>query len=378
VSIAVSTTTVSSNMKDLTAPEGAGQLCIIHPDWCTETGVHDDHFGAVHAVVGNDGRDLLDARLLDFSGSNLVIGLGETDTDAAEARAKAKELRKFADDLETLARTIDASTSGEQPSTPDTASCPDGVPFCTGEPADHEDPTEQIHHGPSTAMGAHRPYAGRHRDGIMAFHLSQINDEAPGLAFVAGGDWPTLTLEEVDELIGDMSAHLVKLRAARAQIAGLVARRFGPTATAPGRTWTYTGRSGTGYTITCPSWCKTDHTHDMESKSAPSDVHHQLYGAEAHAEYTEAYEEYESWPLLCAHLAVSPDSTVSPAYRVPHVAVEVTADTWTRPMDPDQLTEFIDTVAGQLEELRAMQPRLTAARAEWAARADTRPHAEAA
>ncbi|MCW8378641.1 hypothetical protein NA749_017505 [Streptomyces justiciae] len=47
-------------------------------------------------------------------------------------------------------------------------------------------------------------------------------------------------------------------------------------------------------------------------------------------------------------------------------------------MNPDQLTEFIDTVAGQLEELRAMQPRLTAARSEWAALSDTKAHSEAA
>ncbi|MGY3683115.1 hypothetical protein ACVWXU_006738 [Streptomyces sp. TE33382] len=58
--------------------------------------------------MGNDGRELLDARLLDFSGSDPVIGLGETDTDAAEARAKAKDFRKFADDLETLADMMDA------------------------------------------------------------------------------------------------------------------------------------------------------------------------------------------------------------------------------------------------------------------------------
>jgi hypothetical protein len=35
-------------------------------------------------------------------------------------------------------------------------------------------------------------------------------------------------------------------------------------------------------------------------------------------------------------------------------------------------------VAGQLEALRAMHPRLAAARAEWAARTDTIPGAETA
>ncbi|WUG93902.1 hypothetical protein OG873_11755 [Streptomyces violaceus] len=47
-------------------------------------------------------------------------------------------------------------------------------------------------------------------------------------------------------------------------------------------------------------------------------------------------------------------------------------------MDPDQLAEFIETVAGQLEELRAMHPWLAAARAEWAARPHTTANAEAA
>nr|WP_225074938.1 hypothetical protein [Streptomyces sp. CoT10] len=116
----------------------------------------------------------------------------------------------------------------------------------------------------------------------------------------------------------------------------------------------------------------------MDGTRHPSDVHHQLYGAEAYVAYTEAHQESEPWPMLRAHLAVSPDSTVSPAYRVPHVLVEVAPDMYTRPMDPDQLAAFIETVAGQLEEPRAMLPRLRDARAEWAAQTDTTTSAEAA
>ncbi|KMS71092.1 hypothetical protein ACM01_28645 [Streptomyces viridochromogenes] len=396
MSTAVSTTTDSGTTKDCTALasqcatnssppiNGTGlesddrQLCTVHPDWCTETGVHDAHNGARHIVMGNDGRELLDARLLDFSGSHPVIGLSETDTDAAEARVKATEFRKFAAELEILADKVDAITGREQPCEPERAVCPDGISFCTGDPADHEDPNEHFHHGPFTAMGTHRPYAGRHGDGIMAFQLSQVNDEAPGLDFVAGGDWPTLSLGEVDELISDMSVHLTKLRAARTQIAGVVSGRTSETAATPGRAWAYDDRYGTRHTVTCPSWCTTDHTDDMDGTRHPADVHHQLYGAVAFAEYTEGYEDYKSWQLLGAHLAMSPDSTASPAYRVPHVLVEVAADLYTRPMDPDQLAEFIEAVAGQLEELRAMHPRLTAARAEWTARTDTTTNAEAA
>ncbi|MDW4908196.1 hypothetical protein RB628_23335 [Streptomyces sp. ADMS] len=47
-------------------------------------------------------------------------------------------------------------------------------------------------------------------------------------------------------------------------------------------------------------------------------------------------------------------------------------------MEPDHLAESIETVAGRLEELRAMYPRLTAARAKRAVRADTTANAETA
>lgn len=147
MSITVATTAGSTATKSLTTltshpagtpsalPPGGSreddrqQPCTAHPDWCTEAGIHDAHLGARHVVMGNDGRELLDARLLDFSGSQPAIGLGETDTDAAEARAKAKDFRKFADALETLANTMDATTSSDR----DVASCPGGVSFCTGD-----------------------------------------------------------------------------------------------------------------------------------------------------------------------------------------------------------------------------------------------------
>ncbi|MFD0314682.1 hypothetical protein [Streptomyces flavalbus] len=86
MSIAVSTTTNSGSSKDFAAFEDDdGQKCTVHPDWCTETGIHDAHFGARHVVMGNDGRELLNSGLLDFTGSGPVIGLSETDTDATEA-----------------------------------------------------------------------------------------------------------------------------------------------------------------------------------------------------------------------------------------------------------------------------------------------------
>jgi hypothetical protein len=55
----------------------------------------------------------------------------------------------------------------------------------------------------------------------------------------------------------------------------------------------------------------------------------------------------------------------------------VVADVYTRPMGPDQLAVFIETVAGQLKELRAMYTRLSTARVEWAARTTTTTTAKA-
>ncbi|MFD4628453.1 DUF6907 domain-containing protein [Streptomyces sp. NPDC058284] len=255
MSVAIPTTPNSVETKDLAAvafqlakssplPANADhdhsnqQLCTVHPDWCIETGVHDAHLGACHVVIGNDGRELLDARLLDFHGSETVICLGETDTDAVEARLKATELRRFADKLEFLADKVNVSNDHEQPRSTEMTACPNGVSFCDGNPRDHKDPHERFHHGPLISMGAHRPYSSRHGEGIMAFHPSQINDETPRLVFVADGDWPTLSLGEIDELISDMSRHLAKLRAAGAQIAVLMSEHCGATTSAPDHTWT--------------------------------------------------------------------------------------------------------------------------------------------
>ncbi|MFF5962930.1 hypothetical protein ACFY64_04090 [Streptomyces collinus] len=47
-------------------------------------------------------------------------------------------------------------------------------------------------------------------------------------------------------------------------------------------------------------------------------------------------------------------------------------------MDPNQLDEFIEAVAKQLDELRTTHFRLTAPRPEWAVRTDTTVNAGAA
>lgn len=93
--------------------------------------------------------------------------------------------------------------------------CPDGRTWCAGDRASHSDPREHIHRSPEQSMN------GAYGSEVMAVHLLQFNDGEVELAFAGNGDWPDLGLEQTDELIEDMAAHLARLRALRAQLAAL-------------------------------------------------------------------------------------------------------------------------------------------------------------
>lgn len=93
--------------------------------------------------------------------------------------------------------------------------CPDGRLWCTADPDSHADPREHVHRGPEIAMH------GAYGFDVMAFHLLQWDDDEVELAFVGAGDWPALNVDQVDELIEDMAAHLDRLRAARAKMAAI-------------------------------------------------------------------------------------------------------------------------------------------------------------
>ncbi|MDX5572897.1 MULTISPECIES: DUF6907 domain-containing protein [Streptomyces] len=93
--------------------------------------------------------------------------------------------------------------------------CPDGRLWCTGDPDSHADPREHIHRGHEIAMH------GVYGFDVMAFHLTQMDDDPVRLAFVGMGDWPDLDVDQVDELIADMAVHLDRLRAVRAKMAAI-------------------------------------------------------------------------------------------------------------------------------------------------------------
>ncbi|KIF69224.1 hypothetical protein HY68_12515 [Streptomyces sp. AcH 505] len=99
------------------------------------------------------------------------------------------------------------------------ALCPQGYDFCVGENADHSEPREVIHRSTEHTM------SGVYGTGLMTFQISQWDDDEPEMLFCGDGDWPTLDLDQTDELIEDMATHLTKLRAARAELAAIKAAR---------------------------------------------------------------------------------------------------------------------------------------------------------
>lgn len=138
------------------------------------------------------------------------------------------------------------------------------------------------------------------------------------------------------------------------------------------RTWAYTRRGDNAQvTVTCPSWCELDHRADLERPIDPADVYHHAYGTGATLAAFENGEdgEYGELELMAPQLAVHPnaDDDDQQVSNVPYVIVELVEGVWSRPMGPDGLADFIGTVAGQLEQLRAMHARLVQARAKAAA-----------
>ncbi|MGW1617762.1 hypothetical protein [Streptomyces sp. NPDC002172] len=85
--------------------------CSVFPDWCGETGPHDDHVSRWVEVVDTKGETLIDAKALFLSDSKPIVGISGSDFTPAEARAKAAELRKFADQVEELAGHADKAAS---------------------------------------------------------------------------------------------------------------------------------------------------------------------------------------------------------------------------------------------------------------------------
>ncbi|MET9734269.1 hypothetical protein ABZZ79_27620 [Streptomyces sp. NPDC006458] len=99
------------------------------------------------------------------------------------------------------------------------------IPARRARPAHTEwpDPQAEAPRVIGAAVGMTGAYAGRLRDsGLMEFRLEEWHGERIGLAFYGDGTWPTLNLEEVDELIGDMASHLADLIAARRHLADLL------------------------------------------------------------------------------------------------------------------------------------------------------------
>lgn len=184
---------------------------------------HTEHLGAEHHIVIEDGRETplhLVAQLAQDDSVSPAAHVHLYEEDGNYSILDAAATARAADRAGRLAGLLRSMHAAMALSAAPAATCPDGVPFCDGAPAVHSDWREHIHQGPPTAM--HGSYCDS-PDGIMTFGLAQWHDDEPGIEFVADGSWPTLDLAQVDELISDMGAHLERLRAARAELADLLA-----------------------------------------------------------------------------------------------------------------------------------------------------------
>ena len=133
-----------------------------------------------------------------------------------------------------------------------------------------------------------------------------------------------------------------------------------------GRTWTYTDRpEGDQRTVTCPSFCRNDHSSDILMPTHGVDIWHQDHGVGVHVHLSDTNDPPVTWRVLEPQLAVIPSSDSPKGYEVPHVNVEFVEGVWTGPLGPDELSEFIETLADGLDKIRAMHAKLVTAQADW-------------
>ena len=111
---------------------------------------------------------------------------------------------------------------------------------------------------------------------------------------------------------------------------------------------------------------QSDHSHDQEGYTHPSDIWHQMFGPSVTLRLSENDEEFEDWRVLDAYLNVAPHSE-DPAERVPHAALEFTHGVWTPALAPAAFAEVINRLAAHVDQLRVMHTQLVAAVAEHAA-----------
>lgn len=138
------------------------------------------------------------------------------------------------------------------------------------------------------------------------------------------------------------------------------------TITAPARTWTFQPPAHLGLgtvTETCPRFCRSDHTADMQHHVYPEDVWHQQVGPGLVLRLSESEDGFEQWRVAEAQLTVRPYSP-NPAEQVPHVDVEWVDGVWTGAMDPEQLEAFIGQLDAHVGRLRIVHTQLVKALAE--------------
>lgn len=132
------------------------------------------------------------------------------------------------------------------------------------------------------------------------------------------------------------------------------------------RTWSFIARNtGDLMHVTCPSWCTSDHSTDMETPTHPDDIWCQAHGRTTTLPINDNGTPEETC-VLSSTLNVRPFDRNLNA-RMPHVSVEVMQDAWIEDLDPDAFEHVINTLQSQVDALRRAHTELIRAREEYRA-----------
>lgn len=133
------------------------------------------------------------------------------------------------------------------------------------------------------------------------------------------------------------------------------------------RSWSFIDRrTGEVVTYSCMEGCTLDHSREVGRPVFPEDLWCWT-PPEAMTLPVNTNGQPEEFAVLSTVIKVEPYSPMI-AQRLPYATIELVDDHFIDGLDPDGLETVINTLAGRLEQMRAIHRRLIAIRAEYRSR----------
>lgn len=136
-----------------------------------------------------------------------------------------------------------------------------------------------------------------------------------------------------------------------------------PASSVTPRSWSFVDRrTGESMAVTCMPGCTRDHSSEAGTEMRPENVFCWSESQDATLPVN-ANGEPEEFRVLSTVLKMEPWSDTI-AQRLPYASVELVDDYWIENLDPDGLETVINTLASQLDRMRATHRRLVETRAD--------------